>query len=211
VVTAAPPTFRPRSDLLHVRLLTPAAQTSGGVWLPETARTNSEEGEVLACGPGRLLPGVPNLRLVVWADPGDSVLFRKHMFHPLSPDSREGVVRDADLLAIIDPATGEIAMPCGEWILVEPLPWETERGGIAIPELDQHRPPWGRIKQWGPGRWVEDGFRRIDVPEILDIPEQRMEGLLVMWGRTEDVFEIGRETVTGLLVMARDLLAWKEE
>lgn len=214
MVAAAPTTFTPARDLLYVRLLQPAEKTAGGILLPETARVNTQEAEVLAVGPGRRIAGcAEGMRTITWAETGDHILMRKHHFHPLTPDSREGTIADPDVVAVLNAETGEIAVCLGEWVLVEPAPWEERKGSIYIADVDQRRPAWGRILKFGPGRLVEESpWKRHSVAALLDVPEKRLKGLKVWWSRhSEDVMDVGRDYTSGVLVKARDIILCEEE
>jgi chaperonin GroES len=52
--------------------------------------------------------------------------------------------------------------PLADRVIVEPLDREeTTAGGILLPETAKEKPQEGRILAVGPGRWDEDGKKRL--------------------------------------------------
>ncbi len=52
--------------------------------------------------------------------------------------------------------------PLADRVIVEPLDREeTTAGGILLPETAKEKPQEGRILAAGPGRWDEDGKKRV--------------------------------------------------
>ncbi len=52
--------------------------------------------------------------------------------------------------------------PLADRVIVEPLEREeTTAGGILLPETAKEKPQEGRILSVGPGRWDEDGKKRV--------------------------------------------------
>ncbi len=52
--------------------------------------------------------------------------------------------------------------PLADRVIVEPLEREeTTAGGILLPETAKEKPQEGRILAIGPGRWDEDGKKRV--------------------------------------------------
>ncbi len=52
--------------------------------------------------------------------------------------------------------------PLADRVIVEPLEKEeTTSGGILLPETAKEKPQEGRILAVGPGRWDEDGKKRL--------------------------------------------------
>ncbi|HPF94988.1 MAG TPA: co-chaperone GroES [bacterium] len=86
-------------------VLTPSpkeTQTASGFLLADTEKqTPTEQGTVIAVGPGRLLED--GKRVPVSLKIGDVVLFKKYASHELTLDKQEYlVVSEADILAIIN-------------------------------------------------------------------------------------------------------------
>ncbi len=61
--------------------------------------------------------------------------------------------------------------PLADRVIVEPLEREeTTAGGILLPETAKEKPQEGRVLAVGPGRWDEDGKKR--VPMELNIEDR---------------------------------------
>ena len=67
--------FRPLYDRVLVRRLESEQKTSGGLFIPETAKEKPQQAEVVAVGTGRIVEKSEVVPLVVKA--GDRVLFGK--------------------------------------------------------------------------------------------------------------------------------------
>ena len=89
--------------------------------------------------------------------------------------------------------------PLEDRVLVQPLEAEqTTASGLVIPDTAKEKPQEGRVVATGPGRWDEDGEKRI--------PLDLAEGDIVVfskYGGTELKYD-GQEY---LLLNARDILA----
>ncbi len=59
--------------------------------------------------------------------------------------------------------------PLADRVIVEPLDREeTTAGGILLPETAKEKPQEGRVLSIGPGRWDEDGKRRLPLEVSVD-------------------------------------------
>jgi chaperonin GroES len=59
--------------------------------------------------------------------------------------------------------------PLADRVIVEPLDREeTTAGGILLPETAKEKPQEGRILSVGPGRWDEDGKKRLPLEVSVD-------------------------------------------
>jgi chaperonin GroES len=76
-------------------------KTAGGIILPDTAKEESQIGEVIAVGEGRLLENGEIRPLKV--KEGDKVLFSKYAGNEIKIDGEELlVIREEDILAIVE-------------------------------------------------------------------------------------------------------------
>ncbi len=54
--------------------------------------------------------------------------------------------------------------PLADRVIVEPLDKEeVTPGGILLPETEKEKPQEGRVVSVGPGRWDEDGKKRVEM------------------------------------------------
>ncbi len=59
--------------------------------------------------------------------------------------------------------------PLADRVIVEPLEREeTTAGGILLPETAKEKPQEGKILAVGPGRWDEDGKKRVPLEVAVD-------------------------------------------
>lgn len=150
-MTATAPKYRlrVRGTWLHVRYSQPAERSAGGIWLPDVARENVTQAQVLAAGDGRLPGGG---RCAMQGEPGVVVLAPKHAYTPITRD--EAQVHDEDLLATI--YTGEdgepVLVPANAYVLVERERAEVVTdSGLVLPETVRRRANRGVILDYGPG------------------------------------------------------------
>lgn len=75
--------------------------SSGGIYLPETAREKPYRGTVVAVGPGRLLDS--GERVPPQVKPGDKVMFSKYGGTEVKIEGKEYVIlREEDIYAVIE-------------------------------------------------------------------------------------------------------------
>ena len=94
--------IKPLSDHVLIEPVKEEEKTKSGIFLPETAsKERSEEGKVVAVGPGKrnekgdIIP--------VSVKPGDKVLFTKYGPNEIKIDDKEYLIAtESDILAIIE-------------------------------------------------------------------------------------------------------------
>ena len=93
--------FRPLSDRVLVRRLDAEQKTSGGLFIPETAKEKPQHAEVVAVGAGRLTEKGETVPLTV--KPGDKILFGKYAGDEVKLDGADHIIlRESDILAILE-------------------------------------------------------------------------------------------------------------
>ena len=100
--------IRPLHDRVIVRRIDAAdTKTSGGLYIPDTAKEKPQEGEVVAVGKGKLLENGTRVEPDVKA--GDRVMFGKYSGTEVKLDGEELLImREDEILGIINRA-GEAA------------------------------------------------------------------------------------------------------
>lgn len=68
--------IRPLSDKLVIKVIDDTEQTSGGIFIPDSAKEKPQKGEVIAVGPGKTLEDGKREEMEVKV--GDIVLFAKY-------------------------------------------------------------------------------------------------------------------------------------
>ena len=86
--------FRPLSDKVLVKPSEAETQTSGGIYIPDSAKQKPQEGEVIAVGPGRILDDGTRSTLTVTV--GDTVIYSKYGGTELKLDGQEYMILDED-------------------------------------------------------------------------------------------------------------------
>ena len=93
--------LKPLYDRVVVKKIELEQKTAGGIILPDTAKEESQIGEVMAVGEGRLLENGEIRPLKV--KEGDKVLFSKYAGNEVKIDGEELlVIREEDILAIVE-------------------------------------------------------------------------------------------------------------
>jgi len=93
--------FRPLHDRVLVKRMEGESRSSGGLFIPETAKDKPQQAEVIAVGTGRLTDENKVVALVV--KPGDKVLFGKYSGDEVKLDGVEHIIlRESDILAVIE-------------------------------------------------------------------------------------------------------------
>jgi chaperonin GroES len=86
--------FRPLSDKVLVKPSEAETQTSGGIFIPDSAKQKPQEGEVIAVGPGRVLDDGSRSTLTVSV--GDKVIYSKYGGTELKLEGQEYMILDED-------------------------------------------------------------------------------------------------------------------
>ncbi|HQR38365.1 MAG TPA: co-chaperone GroES [Blastocatellia bacterium] len=96
--------IRPLHDRVIVRRIDAnESKTSGGLYIPDTAKEKPQEGEVIAVGKGKLLDS--GTRVAPDVKAGDRVLFGKYSGTEVKLDGEELLImREDEILGIIERA-----------------------------------------------------------------------------------------------------------
>jgi chaperonin GroES len=93
--------FRPLHDRVMIRRIDPAAKTTGGIIIPDTAQEKPMEGEVVAAGPGARNENGALVPLSV--KPGDRILFGKWSGTEIKLDGEDLLIMtESDIMGVID-------------------------------------------------------------------------------------------------------------
>ena len=93
--------FRPLHDRVMIRRIDPAAKTTGGIIIPDTAQEKPMEGEIVAVGPGAR----DETGKVVPLDvrPGDRILFGKWSGSEIKLDGEDLLIMtESDIMGVIE-------------------------------------------------------------------------------------------------------------
>lgn len=94
--------IKPLSDHILIEPVKEEEKTKAGIFLPETAsKEKSEEGKVIATGPGKTTDEGKIIPMSV--KPGDRVLFQKYGPSEIKIEDKEYLIAtESDILAIIE-------------------------------------------------------------------------------------------------------------
>ena len=93
--------IRPLSDKIVVEVIDETEQTSGGIFIPDSAREKSQKAKVLAVGPGKTLENEKKEEMEVKV--GDVVLFAKYGGSDIKVGDKEyKILSVRDVLGIIE-------------------------------------------------------------------------------------------------------------
>ncbi len=96
----ASPNVHPLSDRILVKRIEEEEIKRGGIIIPDTAKERPQQGEVIACGPGRFDEGGKRVPMDVKA--GDRVLMGKYSGTEVKIEGDEYVIlREDDVLGVI--------------------------------------------------------------------------------------------------------------
>jgi chaperonin GroES len=92
--------LRPLGDRLVVEHVEQADKTSGGVFLPDTAKEKPQEGKVLAVGSGRTLDNGTKLAMDIKV--GDKIIYSKYSGSEIKLEGKDFlIISEKDVLAVV--------------------------------------------------------------------------------------------------------------
>ncbi len=93
--------IRPLHDRVVVKRVAEETKTSGGLYIPDTAKEKPARGKVVAVGEGKRDKSGARIKLDV--KEGDEILFGKYSGSELKLDGEEHIVlREDEILAVIE-------------------------------------------------------------------------------------------------------------
>lgn len=94
-------TIKPLADKIVIKVIDDVEKTSGGIFIPDSAKEKPQKGEVIAVGPGKFTDNGTREEMDVKA--GDRVLFAKYSGTDVKIDEVEyKILSVKDVLAIIE-------------------------------------------------------------------------------------------------------------
>jgi chaperonin GroES len=93
--------LKPLDDRVVVKQSEAEEKTSGGIFLPDTAKEKPQIGKIVAVGPGKVLDNGNRGKMSV--KKGDEVVYGKYMGNEIEIDDKKYVIlRESDLLGVIE-------------------------------------------------------------------------------------------------------------
>ena len=92
--------IKPLSDRVVIEPLEADNKTSGGIYLPDTAKEKPQIGKVVAAGPGKISDAGQKIAMEVKVN--DKILYGKYSGTDVNFDGKDYLImRESDILAII--------------------------------------------------------------------------------------------------------------
>ena len=93
--------IRPLADRLVIKVIDDTEQTSGGLFIPDSAKEKPQKGEVIAVGPGKALEDGKKAEMEVKV--GDIVLFAKYAGTDVKlNDEMLKILSEKDVLGVLE-------------------------------------------------------------------------------------------------------------
>ena len=93
--------LKPLADRLVVEPLEQEDITTGGIFLPETAKEKPQQGKIVAAGPGRL--DEDGKRVALEVKVGDRVLYAKYSGTEIKLDGKKVLIlKESDVLCVVE-------------------------------------------------------------------------------------------------------------
>ncbi|RJQ43808.1 MAG: co-chaperone GroES [Nitrospiraceae bacterium] len=93
--------FKPLRDRVLVKYSDEPEKSSGGLYIPDSAKEKPQKGEVIAVGPGRITDDGKLQKMEIKI--GDVVLFEKYSGSKINIDNTEYlIIKEDDILGIIE-------------------------------------------------------------------------------------------------------------
>ncbi len=93
--------FKPLKDRLLVKYSDEPEKSSGGLYIPDSAKEKPQKGEVVAAGPGKITDDGKLQKMEIKV--GDVVLFEKYSGSKINIDNEEFlIIKEDDVLGIIE-------------------------------------------------------------------------------------------------------------
>ncbi len=92
--------IKPLSDRVVIEPLEAEDKTSGGIYLPDTAKEKPQIGKIVAAGPGKASDTGDIIKMEVKV--GDKILYGKYSGTDVTVEEKDYlIVRESDILAIL--------------------------------------------------------------------------------------------------------------
>lgn len=93
--------LRPLDDGVVIKQSDAEERTTGGIYLPDTAKEKPQIGKVIATGPGKLLDNGKRNQMSVKKN--DRVIYAKYIGNDVEIDSKKYVIlKESDILGIVE-------------------------------------------------------------------------------------------------------------
>ncbi|KAH9652825.1 20 kDa chaperonin [Citrus sinensis] len=151
--------IKPLGDRVLVKIKTVEEKTDGGIFLPSTAQTKPQAGEVVAVGEGKT---VGKTKLDISVKPGTQVIYSKYAGTELEFNGANHLIlREDDVVGILETDEIKDLKPLNDRVFIKVAEAEeTTAGGLLLTEASKEKPSIGMVIAVGPGPLDEEGNRK---------------------------------------------------
>lgn len=151
--------IKPLGDRVLVKIKTVEEKTDGGIFLPSTAQTKPQAGEVVAVGEGKT---VGKTKLDISVKPGTQVIYSKYAGTELEFNGANHLIlREDDVVGILETDEIKDLKPLNDRVFIKVAEAEeTTAGGLLLMEASKEKPSIGMVIAVGPGPLDEEGNRK---------------------------------------------------
>ncbi|KAL3825465.1 hypothetical protein ACJIZ3_021494 [Penstemon smallii] len=151
--------LKPLGDRVLVKIKTAEEKTSGGIFLPTTAQSKPQGGEVVAVGEGRT---IGKNQVGISVKTGSQVVYSKYAGTEVEFDgSNHLILKEDDIVGILDSDDVKEMKPLNDRVLIKVAEAETKTaGGLFLTDANKEKPSIGSVVAVGPGTLDEEGNRK---------------------------------------------------
>lgn len=159
VVSPKYTSIKPLGDRVLVKIKTSEEKTTGGIFLPTTAQSKPQKGEVVAVGEGRTI-GKAKVEISVPA--GTQVVYSKYAGTELEFNGvNHLLLKEDDIVGILSTDDIKDLKPLNDRVLIKVTEAEKETaGGLLLTDASKEKPSTGMVVATGPGPLDEEGNRK---------------------------------------------------
>jgi len=152
-------TLKPLADRVLVKIKNPEEKTTGGIILPETAKSKPQGGEVVAVGEGR---EIGKNKVDISVKTGTQVVYSKYAGTEVEFNgSNHLILKEDDIVGILETNDVKDLKPLNDRVLIKVAKAEqTTEGGLFLTEASKDKPSIGTVIAVGPGTLDEEGKRK---------------------------------------------------
>lgn len=156
--TAKYTSVKPLGERVLIKTKTIEEKTTSGIFLPTSAQTKPQSGEVVAVGPGKR---VGDKRIPIGVKTGVAVVYSKYTGTELEVDgSSHMILKEDDIIGILETDDIKDLKPLNDRLLIKVDEVEDKTaGGLLLTESTKERPSFGTVVATGPGFMDEEGNR----------------------------------------------------
>ncbi|XP_072986896.1 20 kDa chaperonin, chloroplastic-like [Typha latifolia] len=151
--------IKPLGDRVLVKIKSSEEKTTGGIFLPSTAQSKPQGGEVVAIGEGRT---IGKNKVEIGVQTGTQIVYSKYSGTELEfGGSNHLILKEDDIVGILETDDVKDLKPLNDRVLLKIAEAEEKTaGGLLLTEATKEKPSFGTVIAIGPGPLDEQGSRK---------------------------------------------------